>query len=454
MTLSVPSAIRSHLLRGGAWAVSAKVLGSLAVVGVNALLARLLTPTELGVYFLAFTVVAGLAVLGQLGLTQTAVRLVSEARANGDGAAAVAVIRRVALIGAATSCLVASVLVSDPASQFLEELFHNQTLSRLVGLMAVWTIVTVGLNLTAESFRGLHDIRTASVMIGLATPLLGLVVFGIAILSVGQIRVGAAVGVMAVATAVPFMIGAGVLLLRLSREPCPLLPVKARTDSRVRRILTIGCPLLVHNLASFAVAYADVWVVGIVLTAGDVALYGAAARLVAVVHVPLLVANSVLPPIISEMYTKRDLVALEGVLRATASVTGAIAGIGLVAILVFPVEILGLIYGDAYVGGATVLVLLGVARTFSVVVGSSGVTLTMTGHERWIMICSLVIGSLAVAGAVVLAGTHGIVGVAAVMAAGLIVQNVTMLLLVRSKVGIWTHAKFSLKRYREDVKGS
>ena len=65
--------IKQKLVRGGAWALTGKILAALSGLGVNALLARLLTPEEMGVYFLTLSLVTIASLFAQMGMTQTVV---------------------------------------------------------------------------------------------------------------------------------------------------------------------------------------------------------------------------------------------------------------------------------------------------------------------------------------------------------------------------------------------
>src|SRR6266542_6926934 len=71
--------IRGRLVRGSAWVLAGRILSIVSGVAVNLLLSRILTPAELGDYFLAFTIVLFASTLAQLGMDRTIVRLVAEA---------------------------------------------------------------------------------------------------------------------------------------------------------------------------------------------------------------------------------------------------------------------------------------------------------------------------------------------------------------------------------------
>jgi O-antigen/teichoic acid export membrane protein len=100
-----------------------------------------------------------------------------------------------------------------------------------------------------------------------------------------------------------------------------------------------------------------------------------------------------------------------------------------------------------------VLAILSCARLVAVCTGSSGATLMMTGHQRTMMAITVTTGVASLTAEILLAPTYGITGVAAATCAAQIMQNTLQLIYARLRVGIWTHARFSLEPLRELVRG-
>lgn len=75
---SFPGMLGSRLLSGGVWVLGGKVFIAASGLLSGALLARLLTPRELGAYFLAYSIVLFGSMLGSLGLQGAATRLVAQ----------------------------------------------------------------------------------------------------------------------------------------------------------------------------------------------------------------------------------------------------------------------------------------------------------------------------------------------------------------------------------------
>jgi O-antigen/teichoic acid export membrane protein len=182
--------------------------------------------------------------------------------------------------------------------------------------------------------------------------------------------------------------------------------------------------------------------VGVFRPQTEVAIYGAAAKLVILVAIPLQIINAVVPPLIAEMYAQGKRQELERTLRLAATVSGVPAFLALAAFLVLGAPLLALIYGDYYSAAWTVLALLSLGQLVNVWVGSCGMVLTMTGHQVTMMVLMVISGGLTVAAGLLVVGRYGATGVAAATAGGIALQQILLWLAARSSAGIWTHVAF------------
>ena len=69
---------KRRLLSGSVWVVGGRIATAFAALATNVLLARSLSPEDLGVYFLAFSLVQVGAGLGPLGLDHAVLRFLPE----------------------------------------------------------------------------------------------------------------------------------------------------------------------------------------------------------------------------------------------------------------------------------------------------------------------------------------------------------------------------------------
>ena len=432
--MTASASLRQRFLSAGLWALVARVLAALAGFATNLLIVRLLPPADVGFYFLLVSAVTLAATLAQGGLQVAVVRLVAAAVARGEPGTARGVIVRslqVAAMAAATLALVA--LLAGP---WLFRRWVGIDLGHGILLLAcAWLLALTVANLVAECMRGLHEYRQASLMSTTLPNVIAVASLG-ALLALSlpvDLEVVAAVGATAVAVA------AGYALVALRRRVASLGTAVA---ARARDLLVVGWPLVVTAMALFVTTQIDLWIVGARCGTYDVAIYGASARLIAMVVMPMLVANTVLQPLVADLHGRGDTARLEGLVRGTAAATAAVA-VPVVLLLFAAAEpILALAYGEYYRNGATVLSLLSAGQAVNVLAGPGAVVLMMTGGEREVMLVSIACGVfLAVAGYLA-AGSYGSVGVAAVTAITNGMHGILCLLVVRNRLGIRVHASF------------
>jgi O-antigen/teichoic acid export membrane protein len=211
-------------------------------------------------------------------------------------------------------------------------------------------------------------------------------------------------------------------------------------------------PILIISLTSFILlSAADLWILGIFRSEAEVGLYGAAARLVALIAMPLLLTNLVLPPIIAEMYAQGRTAELEGTLRSFSTLSGVPSLLVLIVFMLLGGPILGLVYGPDYQSAAIVLVLLSVGKLAAVWAGSCGAVLQFTGHQGSMLRVNLLTSPLFIIGALLVVRDYGPIGIASMTAAITILQNAALVLVARRKTGMWTHVSLSPSRLRKSL---
>jgi O-antigen/teichoic acid export membrane protein len=165
---AVMPSLKHLLMSGSTWAFGGRVITTSVGLAVNVVLARLLSPRDLGAYFLAFSVASFGALLGSLGLNWAAAHFVAESIGLYQFERA----RRVVRILFATGTLGASgvaVLCAALGHTVVEDLYHSPALAAVTGLVAVWMLALVMQTLLAETFRGFHSVRLATLFNRLTT---------------------------------------------------------------------------------------------------------------------------------------------------------------------------------------------------------------------------------------------------------------------------------------------
>lgn len=451
------SSLRRRLLSGSTWAFSGKVAATALGVITNGLLARMLSPQDFGAYFLAFSIVSVGAVLGSLGLPKTVVRFIAEQMVLGQPGRAQKAIYTALKLGVLGTLFVSLAYLIIGGDLVGEYIFHSPALVAVTGLIAGWMAISVMQEIMAEAFRGFHDIRMATLLGGLATGGKSGGVMMRALLLVCVALLWSSSGQTDLRTVLLASIGSGmastllaVWLLR--RRLSSLDDQGAENPISAKDALRDAFPILIISLTSFVLlSSADLWILGAFRSQAEVAVYGSAARLVALIAMPLLITNLVLPPIIAEMYAEGKTVRLERTVRGFSTISGVPALLLLMVFVLLGGPILGLVYGSYYQSGTMVLALLSAGKIAAVWSGSCGAVLQFTGNQRSMLWVNLLTSPLFIVGALLVVRDYGPIGVASMSAAIMVLQNVLLVLVAKRKTGMWTHVSLSLSPLRKGL---
>jgi O-antigen/teichoic acid export membrane protein len=423
------------------------------------LLTFVISPAEVGAYNLALSMISFGALVGALGLPKTVVRLVAEnvgLNRSGRTRRVIYTVLGLGVVGTLLTSLAYFLVVGDLIER---RLFHSPLLVGLTGLIAVWIAIAIVQEITAETFRGFHDLRWATLLGGLATGgKSGGLIMRLMLLACLALLWSTGAGVD-LKTVMVVSIGAGSVSLLLS---CWLLYGKVSSlgsgateeePVNTREVLDDALPFLAIAMTTFVLQSADIWILGALDSTTAVAVYTNASKLVTFVVMPLLVVNLVMPPIVAEMYAQGRIARLERTLRAFSTLAGVPALLVLVGFMLLGKPILGLVYNqDIYHSNTAwlVLLILSAAKLVAVWSGSCGLVLQFTGHQVSMLRVSLLTSPLFFVLAIPAAMRYGPVGVAAAAALITSLQNVLMVLLAKRETGMWTHVSFSLSPFRKD----
>lgn len=428
--------VRRRLLSGSAWVFGAKIASLFIGIAVQHVIAKLLTPSQYGVYTSAFTMSLMGAAIAQLGLDRAVVRFVGGAIGTDEPGKARASIRMAVRYGGASALVAGAILAFGPGQALARDVFHSPDLVKVMPLVGGWLVATAVQSLFVESFRGMSRFAAATIFDQLFVDVTSATAFAITYALVGPSTPTVVIGLAAGATALAAA-AAGVFLLRQIRK------LGAVGEVSRSEMFHVAWPLMITNVAILLLGSGiDVLILNAFRPEDTVGFYGAASRLVVFVVTPFAVFSGVIPPIIAELHAQGKMKALERALRAGATLAGLPALGVLLIFLFFGPFVLGHVYTPAYRQGATVLAILSLGRLYAVWAGSGGVTLMMTGNQRAMMILTLSCGALSVAAGIVGAYYWGAVGVATATASTQVIQNTFQLVLVRRRLGIWTMIHF------------
>jgi len=238
------------------------------MVGIVSLLTFVISPEDVGAYNLALSIVSFGALVGALGLPKTVVRLVAENVGLNRPGRTRRVIYTVLGLGVVGTLLISLTYFLVIGDLIERRLFDSPLLAGITGLIAGWIATAIVQEITAETFRGFHDIRWATLLGGLATGgksgglIMRLVLLGILALLVVK---GAGVDLK---TVMLVSIGAGSVSVLLScwvlYGKVSSLGSKATEEEPVstKEVLDDAIPFLAIAMTTFVLQAADLWILG------------------------------------------------------------------------------------------------------------------------------------------------------------------------------------------------
>lgn len=427
-----------RLYSNSGWASLGRFLSIIFILLINGIVTRLLSPYQVGQYFLVFSLVTVAAIAAQLGLNQAIVKLVSEHLSKGKiNIANYIAIRSVKTV--LISVFSISTLAIIFSYYYIDEIQTKWSFSYYTAFLIItWFALLTYQSILAECFRGYHNIKRSIVFGGVLTNFL-LASF---ITTHWLIKKSSSIDIILSVSALAILIN--LIFSQITYSKITSSKIKEAVDLP-RDVMSIAWPIWYTNLTLIILIHADIWIIGSFLSSNDVAIYGAAARLAAFIGIPLLIINSVISPVITDLYYKKDIKQLQHVLSVAATLASIPALLITSLYFIFGEDILRLVFGPFYSGSYWVLFILGAGQFFNVIAGSCGLVLMMTGHHH--LMLKITIGTslsaiiLSVAAAFFLKNS---IYIAIIFASALIIQNVLMLIFVYRRTGISTFTRFNI----------
>jgi O-antigen/teichoic acid export membrane protein len=408
-----------------AWAAGVKATGIVSGFMTSVILARILTTSDLGVWF-EIRQISGIAsAVLAVGVPASIVRAVALAPTEKR------VVTRSFRIVGGVSAVAVSAAYATRGSPMMQSFVGGA--GPYIGIVALVSAFAALERLGAEILRGQGNIKAASLGNQVASRGLLLAVLIAAVTLDLELSVARLVGLLlACLIATNVMNVARIQSYGLHRGP----QVDAPTHGDLARK---SFPLLLNHVSSAAVAGADLLVVAAVLGPEPAAVYGVALRVALLVGVPLSVVNSVAPHRVASMIDAEDRRPLQRWLARTCRLSGGASVLGFTALAVAGAPLLGATFGGGFRSAYGATVALAAGQVVNSLSGPASETLVNADRRVMSSVNSVAHGLALVGGCVIAARLTGsLLSVAIVAATVMASQNLTALVLVRWTTGLRT----------------
>ena len=434
----------------------AKAVGLVAGIASNALLARLLSPAELGGYFIAFSLVTMATLAGPLGLNRAVVKFVAEDVSLGKLAHAKVVLRKILLWGDSGTFFIILLAMAARYSPWGNTLLGSIPKGGALAALALAAFFMTTSTLRGEAFLGLKDYRNAVLHRSMLQNILFIIALLLAWLYLRVTDLQSVLYLLAAACLVDYLI-ASFKIRRWMRS----IPVESGVETMHvmdnQSLFAVSLPLWDTTILLFVFSQSALWILDWQRAAEEVALFGLAARIAQIVfRFPSNLVNTVIPPYISSLYAQGSREKLQNLLRSASTFSALITLVFALGFWAFGRSVLAVLFGSYYQNAYPYVLVLSIGELVNAWGGPAGQTLMMTVHQRALMFISMFNGVLAVVLGWFFVSWWGGLGGAWSVAIALSVYNLVMVFFLFKDSGLRTDAslvwltRMVVKRSKDD----
>jgi O-antigen/teichoic acid export membrane protein len=426
------------------FAFSGRIFGLLFGFFAQAVLANLLGADLLGVFVLAWTVVQGVTILTTLGFEGSLVRYISMYVSQGRLGRA----RSAFVLGSRIS-VVASIVCAAAVVLFRHEIAHTffkePRLERALLWIALAVVPFTMMRLFAGALRGLKDIKRFILGFDVSHRVFRLAAF--LILHYVGLKLLGIVGAAIVATTASALLLASFLRRRgsfLFEDEAARATEPAAAVIPAGEIVVYSSAMLADAAMAFAMQHSDRLILGYFLKSADVAVYNIGALIASLTVFVLFSFNMIFSPVIADVY-HRDRVDLLRSLFRSVTRWVIIFTLPMYAWILAAGEATLSVFGEEFVRGYVPLALLATGQMASACTGSVGITLAMTGHQKYNVYNAIAMAVVSIGLNTMLVPRMGIAGAGIATGTAYFLINLARLIEVRILLGITPYDRATLK---------
>jgi O-antigen/teichoic acid export membrane protein len=408
------------------------VVGTALAALERLVLARALGAAAFGLYALVLTWIGIIALLPRFGLDIVVLRFAAQYRGQCDWALLRGLCVRALVIAGAASLAVAIILAAVAYRAGLE----SNPSATAVFAIGAWVLPTLVLGrllqvMVQAAARPVTALLPTMVLLPIVT------IVGVLLLWVQRVTPSAADGMVVRAVSGAFCVLLLALLVR--RVAWPRAVEDERTPPCYPTAAWLGTAFPVFWMSGLSVLLAgqDVVMLGWLASATQAGIFAVCSSLAEVVSFGLIAANTLMAPLISSLYHRSEIQALQMRIGEAMRLVAAVA-VPAAAVLIGLAEPLLGLFGLEFRSGKFALIVLVAGQLFNALSGSVGYVLTMTGHQN---VAAKVMAAAVAMNALLnlaLIPRFGMVGAAVASATTVACWNLSLYLLVRRRTGLDT----------------
>jgi O-antigen/teichoic acid export membrane protein len=380
------------------------------------LLARVLGPSILGQYNLGNTLANFMANFTKIGFDQGLVRFIPLYKTKNEYGKIKYLIVFSFLVSSILSILIGSVFYFY--SDFLAiTLFNDLEMSGVLKITAFLILVFTYFRLGSSILKGIKRVDYLTIVSYFIVP----ITFLLSLLILRKSDVFTVISIRMFS----YTIGVIFIIYVVFKKEIFMNVSFEKID--LKKYFSFSSPLLFIGLLYFLISHIDILMIGYFLESSDVGIYSVAVRIAGMGVFLLSASNTIFGPTISELTEKKQFYTLEKLLKSITKIIFVFSLNFLLFVLIYNQEILT-IFGQEYIVGGIVLIILTFGQFINASVGPTGTILIMSGKQNYEVFNSIAICIMNIILNIILIPRFGIEGAAVATASSIVIINIFKIL--------------------------
>lgn len=221
-----------------------------------------------------------------------------------------------------------------------------------------------------------------------------------------------------------------------------LKTIMIKNSYAYKSLLSLSIPMMFSATFIFITNWTDIFMLGAMVTKAEVGIYNAAYKLAILSLVVIHAVNTVLAPKISQLYSENNIDQIKNeVQKATKIITYITIPVVLV-LIIFRKHLL-LLFGEEFVNGERVLLIVSVGLLINALSGSIGIIMNMTKHQKELRTFTFIGAVINVFLNYILIKKFGINGAAIASLISSILLNSLCIWYIKKHLGFYTFLKIN-----------
>lgn len=418
------------MLSGSAITFALKITGLLLSYLVAMMISKSYGADGVGLYNLSQRIIRSLAIVCALGFNISVLRYVGEFNTKPNRGTYLKKLLSYFLQLALPISILVSIILFLYANEIALNVFENKDYDGAIKIIAaVLPFFTLNL-ISVEFIRGLKLLKVSEFLRSVSIYLMVIILLSLTVLHYGILN---PIYALAIGISITFLGAIIFIIVHVKKLPTG----DEKVNFNKKEFVKTSLPMMVITISSFVLAFSGIFFLELFSTTDIVGIYSICIMLSQLVSMALTVVNTISAPKFSELFWSHKIKELKKVLHHSSKLIFW-SSIVISIVLIGLSEYILALFGEEFVKGQTVLIILIAGQIINATTGSVGVFMNMTGNQKILRNIIVLTAIMIVVGYYFIVPKYGMVGAALISVCGTAIINIISALYVYKKLNFTT----------------